>query len=168
MNRFNQILREGFMAGCIGAAAVATWFLLVDTVEGHPFFTPAMLGGAVFWGDHSAANVIIEYSRIVGYTMIHVSAFVVVGVIAAWLVMKAEEAPHAFFLVVVLACFFEFGFYILLAVLAPPLLQALTWWSVAGGNAIAALGMGGYLWRQHPALVASLKRHPMGETADGE
>ena len=49
-NRFNRILREGFVGGCIGAAAVATWFLLVDTIGGRPFFTPAMLGSAVFFG----------------------------------------------------------------------------------------------------------------------
>ena len=48
--RLTRVLREGFWAGCIGAAAVAVWFLIVDTVNGRPFFTPAMLGSAVFWG----------------------------------------------------------------------------------------------------------------------
>jgi hypothetical protein len=167
-SRFNQVLREGFVGGCIGAAAVAVWFLLVDTIDGRPFFTPAMLGSAVFWGVHDPAHVVIEFSRIVGYTMIHVSAFVVIGVMASWLVMKTEEVPHAMFLVIVLACFFEFGFYIFLAILAPPLLGALAWWSVAVGNGIAALGMGTYFWRMHPALAENLRRHPLGETADGE
>ena len=46
----NRILREGFIAGCIGAASVAVWFLIVDTINGQPLFTPAMLGSAVFWG----------------------------------------------------------------------------------------------------------------------
>src|SRR2546425_5774238 len=27
------ILREGFVAGCLGAAAVALWFLIVDTIR---------------------------------------------------------------------------------------------------------------------------------------
>lgn len=168
MNRFNQVLREGFWGGCIGAAAVAVWFLLVDTIDGRPFFTPAMLGSAMFFGIHDPTQVVIEFGRIIPYTMIHVSAFVVIGVLAAWLVMKTEEVPHAMFLVVVLACFFEFGFYIFLAILAPPLLGALAWWSVAAGNGIAAAGMGIYFWRMHPALAENLRRHPLGETADGE
>ena len=48
--QLRQVLHEGFIAGLIGAAAVALWFLVVDVIAGRPFFTPAMLGSAVFWG----------------------------------------------------------------------------------------------------------------------
>src|SRR6266540_4358071 len=123
----NRILREGFIAGCIGAATVAAWFLVVDTINGQPLFTPAMLGSAVFWGAHDP------------------SALVIVGF-----------------------CFFEVGFYILVALLAKPLLGYLAWWSVAIGNGLAALGMGYYLWREHPRIGEELRRHPLGETEDGE
>src|SRR5437870_1122759 len=129
--QLNRILREGFIAGCIGAGAVALWFLVVDTINGRPFFTPAMLGSAVFWGVHDPTQVMIEYSRIIGYTMIHVSAFVVVGCIAAALAAEVEEAPSTLCRVVVGFCFFLFGFYILVAILAQPLLGALAWWNVA-------------------------------------
>src|SRR3989475_11423947 len=164
--QLSLILLEGFSAGCIGAAAVAIWFLVGDTVNGRPFFTPAMLGGAVFFGDQ-ATHVVIEYSRIIGYTMIHVSAFVVVGCIAAALAAEVEGAPSTPFLVVVAFCFFEFGFYILVALLAKPLLGALAWWSVAIGNAIAAFGMGYYLWRAHPQIGKERKKDPPGEQQEG-
>jgi hypothetical protein len=166
--QLNRILREGFIAGCLGAAAVALWFLIVDTINGRPFFTPAMLGSAVFWGMHDPAQVVVEYSRIIGYTMIHVSAFVVVGCIAAALAAEVEVAPSTLFLVIVGFCFFEFGFYVLVAIIAQPLLGALAWWNVAIGNAIAALGMGYYLWREHPKIGEELRRHPLGETVEGE
>jgi hypothetical protein len=48
--RVGRVLREGFWAGCIGAGAVAAWFFVIDLINGRPFFTPAMLGSAVFWG----------------------------------------------------------------------------------------------------------------------
>jgi hypothetical protein len=163
-----RILREGFVAGVIGASAVAIWFLLVDTVNGRPFFTPAMLGSAVFWQTTDPALVMIEYSRIIGYTMIHVSAFVVVGVIAAAIAAEVEVAPPTLFLAVVAFCAFEVGFYILIAILARPLLGTLAWWNVAIGNAIAAVAMGYYLWREHPKIGDELRRHPLGETEDGE
>ena len=163
-----RIMREGFIAGLIGAAAVALWFLVVDVIAGRPFFTPAMLGSAVFWGVHDPAQVVIEYSRIIGYTMIHVSAFVVVGCIAAALAAEVEVAPSTLFLVVVGFCFFEVGFYILVALLAKPLLGYLAWWNVAIGNALAAFAMGYYLWREHPKIGEELRRHPLGETQDGE
>lgn len=162
----NRILREGFLAGCIGAAVVAAWFLIVDTINGQPFFTPAMLGSAVVGGTHDA--IVIEPARIFGYTMIHVSAFVVVGVIAAALAAEVEYAPSTLFLVIVGFCFFEVGFYILVALLAKPLLGYLAWWNVAIGNGLAALGMGYFLWREHPKIGEELRRHPLGETEDGE
>jgi hypothetical protein len=164
----NRILREGFIAGCIGAAVVAIWFLAVDAINGQAFFTPAMLGSALFPGPHGPNTVVIEPSRVFAYTMIHVSAFVIVGCIAAALAAEVEYAPSTLFLVIVGFCFFEVGFYILVALLAKPLLGYLAWWNVAIGNALAALAMGYYLWREHPKIGEELRKHPLGETMDGE
>src|SRR5207244_11878472 len=148
----NRILREGFIAGCIGAATVAVWFLIIDSINGHPFFTPAMLGSAVFWGASGTGSVVMEPARIFGYTMIHVSAFVVVGCIAAALAAEVEYAPSTLFLVVAGFCFFEVGFYILVALLPKPLLGYLAWWDAAMGNWLAAVVVGYFLWPVHPTL----------------
>src|SRR2546426_6453280 len=104
--------------------------------------------------------VVIEYSCIIGYTMIHVSAFIVVGTIAAVLAAEVEITPHTFYPVVVFFAIFEFGFYVTVAVLAQPLLGSLAWWNVAIGNAIAAYGMGYYLWRGRPRNAAPPQLHP--------
>src|SRR5437773_9459618 len=120
--QLSRILREGFIAGLIGAGAVALWFLVVDVIAGRPFFTPAMLGSAVFWGVRDPSMVVIEYSRIIGYTMIHVSAFIVVGTVAAVLAAEVEVAPPTLYLVVVFFAVVEFGLFVAVAVLAPPLL----------------------------------------------
>jgi len=88
--------------------------------------------------------------------------------VAAALAAEVEVAPPTLYLIVVTFAVFEFGFYIMLAVLAQPLLGALTWWSVEIGNAIAAYGMGFYLWRQHPKIAETLRLHPLGETEEGE
>src|SRR2546430_7273409 len=87
-------------------------------------------------GVRDPAQVVIEYSRIIGYTMIHVSAFIIVGTIAAVLAAEVEVAPHTLYLVVVFFAIFEFGFYVTVAILAQPLLGSLAWWNVAIGNAI--------------------------------
>ena len=161
-----RIVREGFVAGLIGAGAVAIWFLLVDLINGRPFDTPAMLGSALFWGLRDAADVQIAYATVVGYTMVHVLAFVAVGIIAAALAYEVELFPSTFFIVVVFFAIIEFGFYIVVAVVAQPLLGALAWWNVAIGNGIAAVGMGYYLWRKHPKLREQLTLHPLGEPID--
>lgn len=163
---FKRILREGLVAGLIGAVAVAVWFLLVDLVAGRPFFTPAMLGEALFWGVRDPGQVEIVFPSVVGYSMVHMLAFVLVGMVAAFLAYEVELFPHALFIVVVFFAVFEFGFYVILAILASPLLGALAWWSVAIGNTIAAAGMGYYLWRAHPKLRDQLREHPLGEPMD--
>jgi hypothetical protein len=161
-----RIVREGFVAGLIGAASVAVWFLLVDLVAGRPFFTPAMLGDALFWDVTDPAQVHVAFPIVVGYTMLHAVAFMVVGLVAAILAYEVELFPSTLFIVVVAFAIFEFGFYLVVAIFARPMLGALAWWNVAIGNAIAAAGMGGYLWKQHPKLREELRLHPMGEPAD--
>src|SRR3989475_12963649 len=74
--------------------------------------------------------------RSIGYTMIHVSAFLIVGTVSAVLAAEVEVAPPTLYLVVVFFAIFEFGFYVTVAILAQPLLGSLAWWNVAIGNEI--------------------------------
>src|SRR5256885_16240671 len=112
-----------------------------------------MLGSAVFFQEHDPSKVVIAFSRVLPYTMLHMCAFIIVGTVAAALAAEVEVAPPTLYLIVVSFAVFEFGFYIMLAVLAQPLLGALAWWNVAIGNAIAAYGMGYYLWRGDPQVA---------------
>jgi hypothetical protein len=162
---FGRIAREGLVAGLLGAAAVAGWFLIVDAIAGQPFFTPAMLGQALL-GLGDPATVDVSFPNVISYTMVHVLAFVVVGMIAALLACQVERVPATLFVVVVFFAVFEFGFYVLVATLAQPLLGALAWTNVAIGNAIAALGMGYFLWQAHPRLREGLRQQPLGQVAD--
>jgi hypothetical protein len=163
-----RLFREGFVAGLIGAGSVALWFLLVDSISGQPFYTPAMLGSAVFWGLRDPAAVAITFPAVIGYTLLHVVAFVAVGVVAASLAALVDRSPPTLFLVVVFFAVFEVGFYIVVALLAQPLLGGLAWTNVAISNLLAALGMGYYLYRAHPHVREALALHPLGETEDGE
>lgn len=165
---FGRIMREGFVSGLLGATAVAAWFFVVDLVAGQPFFTPAMLGSAVFWGLRDPAAVEVTFAAVVGYTMLHVVAFALAGSVAAALAAMVDRFPTTLFIVVVFFAIFEVGFYVIVAVLAQPLLGALAWSNVAIGNLIAAGGMGYYLWQVHPHIREELQLHPLGETVDGE
>jgi hypothetical protein len=161
-------MKEGFVAGLIGAAAVAGWFLIIDAIAGAPFFTPAMLGSAVFWTLRDPVLVEVAFPPVIAYTMLHVVLFALVGTTAAALVALVEHVPSTMFVMVVFFAIFEVGFYIVVATMAEPLLGRLAWWNVAIGNLIAALGMGYYLWQIHPKVREGLLMHPLGETADGE
>ncbi len=165
---FGRLMREGFIAGVIGAAAVAVWFFIVDLVAGTAFFTPSVLGQAVFWGLRDPTGAVVTFPSVIAYTAVHVLAFGVVGITGAALAFMVEKWPTTLFFVVVFFAIFEVGFYIVVAIGARPLLGALAWWAVATGNAIAAAGMGYYLWKAHPRIAVALHEHPLGETMDGE
>jgi hypothetical protein len=163
-----RLFREGFIAGVIGAAAVAAWFFVVDLVAGTAFLTPSVLGQAVFCGLRDTTGVEVTFPSVIAYTAVHVLAFGVVGIAGAALAFMVDKWPTTLFFVVVFFAIFEVGFYVMVALVARPLLGVLAWSNVAIGNAIAAVGMGYYLWKAHPHIAEALHEHPLGETMDGE
>lgn len=160
----HRTLREGIVAGLVGAGLVAAWFMAVDLIAGRPFFTPAALGSAVFLGTRTAASVQVGAPMVLGYTVIHVTAFLVTGLVAAAFVAAAEDASEALLLGgILLFGVFEVFSIGLLAIVSQWLVEALAWWNVVIANLIAALGMGGYLAWRHPRLLHGLARHELEE-----
>ncbi len=159
-------MQEGLVTGLIGAGSVAAWFLIVDTVAGRPFFTPAALGSAVFFGLRDPTTVTISFQAVILYTIVHLSAFLVVGTIASAMVAEAEKTPHVLWLLVEFFIVFEFGFYAVVALLFAPLLAVLALANVAARNLIAAGGMGYYLWRAHPVLRQAVRGQTLDTSGD--
>jgi hypothetical protein len=155
----HRILREGVAAGLLGAAAVAAWFFLFDLVRREPLFTPGALGSAVFLGVRDLADVRITFATVAGYTVLHVAAFVVTGIVAAAIVFQAERTPPILLAALLLFAAFEALFVGALVILAEWLLGALAWWTVALGNLVATAAMATYLWRSHPRLREAV-HHP--------
>lgn len=156
MPRPRHILWEGLITGLIGAGAVAFWFLLVDTVAGHPLYTPAILGSAATIGLRDPELVVISIQSVGAYTAFHLLAFFAVGVVASVLAHEAEKSLNILWLVVEFFLVFEFAFYATVGLVFAPLLAELAWINVAVGNLIAAAGMGYYLWHAHPDIGAQL------------
>src|SRR5262249_56862332 len=44
----SKVYREGIVAGILGAATIALWFFIIDIFSGRPFYTPSLLGSALF------------------------------------------------------------------------------------------------------------------------
>src|SRR5262249_1117011 len=87
---------ECIRAGLAGPPIIAVWFLVVDTVAGHPFYTPAVLGQALFHGEASIqGQTPIEPSLelVAGFTWVHYLVFLLIGVGAARLMALAESNP---------------------------------------------------------------------------
>lgn len=154
----HAIYAEGIRAGLIGAATIALWFLVLDTIAGRPLYTPNVLGTALLQGPDALdapGGVPIALETVLTFTWIHVLAFLLIGVAAARLVALAEVDAHFGFGILLLFIVFEFGFLAVNVVLAEPVLRAVAWPAVLGGNLLAAAAMAAVFRRRHPRLLIS-------------
>jgi hypothetical protein len=153
----HSIVRDGVVAGVLGATAVALWFLGVDTIYAHPLATPTALGRGLLrvLGPPGSEGTMVF---VVAYTIFHYVAFILAGLLVSIVVYWAQSSPTVLAGAMILFVIFEIGFYGLSSALQEsPFLGALGWGAVATGNLIAALVMGGYMWRTHPELKGELE-----------
>jgi hypothetical protein len=151
--RRSSAIGDGFEAGVIGAAVVALWFLLIDTIAGRPFYTPSLLGTALTRGVEEALRADhAQVGMVYAYTGIHFFLFILFGILVATLVIQYERTPVIGYLLVVAAVVFELGFLIFILAFAKPLLEGIPWWGVLTGNLLAACAMAFYFYKRHPEL----------------
>lgn len=149
----HPLLHDGIIAGLIGASAIAVWFLVIDTIAGHPFRTPAVLGNGLVdvFGAPDATDSALTFVLV--YTIFHFGAFMFVGLLAALIVHLAKREPSILLGFVVLFVATEIGFYGFTGLLhEASSLKDLAWYQVMLGNLIAASAMGYYFWRTHREL----------------
>ena len=151
-----SVLREGIVAGLIGAAVVALWFFVYDIARGTAFRTPTLLGAFVFFGIQTPTGLDPAPGLILGYTVLHGLAFIAFGVIAASLMAMSDREPALFIGFIILFACFEAFFFAMVQVFGLSKTGELTWWSVLVGNLLASVAMLWYFFRAHRALPQSL------------
>jgi len=154
--REHRTIREGLIAGLLGAVAVMVWFLVLDVIRRPLFFTPGALGSALFFGARGATEVQVSVETVLGYTGVHVVAFMIVGMIASALTEAARREPPLLLGMVLFFVTLEVLFIGLLAIVATWLLNSIAWWMVVVANLIAGVVMGAYLLHEHPELRENL------------
>ena len=147
-----SVLREGVVAGCLGAVVVAVWFLLFDLARGNPLLTPALLGSLVFYGVNNPTGLEIALGPILGYTVLHGLAFIAFGIVAASLMAASEREPALLIAVVIVFACFEVLFIAVERALGQFLVGTLVVWSVLIGNFLAAVAMLWYFVSRHRTL----------------
>lgn len=154
--RVSKLYQEGIVAGVAGAATIAVWFLILDSIAGRPFYTPTVLGTALFRkgaGLDSPQSLPVSFDMVLAFTWLHLLVFAVIGGLASQLIGFAERRPNFGFAVILFFVIFEFGFVTVFMTFAQDVLHALAWPRVLVGNLLAATSMGVYFWRRHPQLT---------------
>src|SRR5262245_61792415 len=144
-----RVYQEGIIAGVLGAFTVAVWFLVVDVLHGRPFYTPTVLGTALFgrgvW-PATLETVPPSFDMVAMFTWVHLLVFAVIGVVVSRLIVTAERHPSLGFGFVLLFVILEACFTAAVMIVAAPVLHALTWPAILVANLLAAAAMAVYFW----------------------
>lgn len=95
------------------------------------------------------------------YTVVHVVAFAIAGVIFVAVAEQIERTPSFLLLAILTAIVLEAVVVASLALGAQWVLGTLGIWSVCAGNLLALMAMGWYVWQRHPVLRHTLGTRPM-------
>ena len=145
-----RVLSEGLVAGLLGYVVIALFFGSLHLFTGQSLFhTAAALGSGLVSHDASIVGG-AQAGSVIAFNGVHMISFVFFGMIAAWLVSRAERNP-GFFIVM-----------LFLGLADQPL--APSWTTVALANVLAGLFMAGYLFRVHPGLWAVIRESTDAET----
>ncbi len=156
----SELIAHGIIGGVLAGLVVALWFLILDSIEGVPFRTPAALAYALY-----VAPIIDPTFRLVAtYTVIHLGVYAALGVGAAWVMSVLHTTPRLllglFFGIVVQELVFYTGLF--LGGLPPS--EVIPWQHVIGANVLSGLVLMSYLHRaEHvaaPLGLAALKAYP--------
>lgn len=153
----NKVIREGVIAGLLGAVGVAVWFLGVDLIAGQPLYTPGLLGQALLsvLGKGIHHGVLFNATA---YTVFHVLSFAIAGFVLSGIVDISRRVPQVSVGFVLFFVVFEVGFYGVAALISQSdVIGQLAWYQIGAANLLASALMGGYIWRKHPEFGRTLE-----------
>ena len=152
-----DVLLHGMAAGLIGYATIVVFFLIADPVSGRPVFhTPALLGGALFFGLREPAGLEIGPGPVLAYNGIHVLVFLLLGFVAAWFARLSERLPGGWVLAVNLMAFVLFHVYGAFVFFTEPIRAAIPLGGAVGATGLAVAAMTAYILWAHPRLRREL------------
>lgn len=162
MSKTSTMVRDGIVAGLLGAAAVALWFLIIDLMQGRPFTTPSVLGQVLLFNARAPATSVAVPGAVAAYTALHLAVFMLLGIGANKLVEMALQSSLWRFALVMVTVVFELFFWGLVEIGFAATRGLFPFWTVLVGNTLAVLAMVWYLSQCHPSLKRVFLTQPIG------
>lgn len=142
---------SGVLAGLVGYATVAVLVGIFDVVLGRSFFfTPSLLGEALFYGLSDPNAVVVWPGAVFAYNGVHLGAFLFTGIAGAWLVHLGEKGLELWFLGIVL--FLLLGLHVLgvILLLTAPFRSVLPAWMILVPTVVGLAAVAATLGWEHP------------------
>jgi hypothetical protein len=88
------------------------------------------------------------------YTVFHVLAFIVVGIVVAGIFRAAEREPSILVGFLILFVALELGFFgLTVLMMEGSSIGQIAWYQIGAANLVASVAMGVYLYRRHRSTV---------------
>jgi hypothetical protein len=154
-------MSEGLITGLIGYVVIVLFYGIFNVITGQSFFsTAAQLGAGLASPSGSGSAV----GAVLAFNGLHVIAFLLVGLVAAWIVMQTERHPSFFVLALFIGIAGLFGIMAGFLSFAARSGIELPIGSFFASNLLAGVAMGAYLLKAHPRLWAEVRDHLDPET----
>ena len=151
------VSEDGILTGIVGAVAVSSVFLLLDFAHAGPFFTPSLLGSAIFRGQHVSELSEPDLAMVFAYTGLHGVAFLLVGFLLAILFREFERHPKLGLELLIVLLVFEGLLMGAEVAVFPALVGELGAWAVATANVASLIAMFAFLAYRHPQAIRTLR-----------
>jgi hypothetical protein len=157
------MLVDGLVAGAVGYAAVAVFFMVLNVMVGRPaLYTAALLGEMVFGGVADPSVVTMDPTMVIAFNGVQLVALLLFGFFAAWLVYETELHPVLWYLafaLFVVATVAGFAVVLVMTVLIGAVVSP---WLVVSASILGAAVIAAYFAIRHRSLVGAI-RHGLGE-----
>ena len=145
-----DVLYDAFFAAAIGGATLGLFFLLVDSFDGRPFFTPSLMGSTLFLGASPDAVTEVRLDMVAYFTMIHFALFGWLGLALSLMVHEVEvHSRHPREVILTLFLVLEGGFLIAANIFMPGVTAAIGMGRIVVGNLLTAIAMALFMMKSH-------------------
>lgn len=154
----SDVLQDGLLSGFIGYGLISLYFALLNLLTGKPaWLTAQTFGDALFPGSFPG--------QMIAYNGAHLALFLVLGVIAAFLIKEVELHPAIWYVAMFVAIAGFILTYSFMTVIAG-VVAKIDPVTVITGNVVAAAGMGAFLLLRHPGLARVVREQGEREEAE--
>ncbi|HIM02339.1 MAG TPA: hypothetical protein EYG46_15265 [Myxococcales bacterium] len=150
---------ESLYAGVFGGSAVALLFLLVDTMDGRPLYTPTLLGSVLFFGI-DPKDVTVRLDAVALFSVLHITVFTLLGALISLVVRKVElQSRHPALLLLLLFAVIEATFFVVAPLAMPGVIQSLGIARVGVANLMAAAALTAFFVITHHSKTRGMFEH---------
>jgi hypothetical protein len=152
-----RMLADGLIAGVVGYAVVATFFVLLNLLGGRPpLYTAAALGELVFGGGRDVAGLQVDPTLVLAFNGVQLVVLLAFGFFAAWLMYEAELHPEFWYLAFFLFLAAVIMGYAAVLVLTMIVGSVVSPWLMMASSLLGATAVAVYLTVAHRRLTRSI------------